>query len=186
MFDSVNTAARHIFRQRYRVYIPRSFMYGSEYIRKVGYHSTGNTLVDQMSIKDLTIMNQTIAGWAILHHQGAELILADEKDAIPIYKAIQQHLRDWLDFSRLNLHPDFCPPVDDFRALEAIAMYYHIRVQELEPIPQTHSTLKNALLGMNRGASYRSTTRTQRGIDTDEIKPYVSMVDDIEKNLYGD
>lgn len=186
MFDATYTAAKHIFRKKYQVYVPRTFLYGPEYIRKVGYESSGDPVVDRMAINNLSRVNQTIAGWAILHSQGAELILANEKDCIEIYKAITQHLRDWLDFSSMGIAPEYCPPIEDFRALEAIAQHYHIRVQELEPTPQITSGLKEALLSMNRGITRSSFNRTRSQGQDGSIKPYEPMCDQIERNLYGD
>lgn len=186
MFDSVNTAAQHIFHERYRVLIPRHFMYSAEYIRKVGYGASGNAGVDRMASSNLEAMNQTIAGLAILHFQGAELLLLDENDCVPIYKAIVRHLVDWRDFSSHGLNPDQCPPIEDFRALEEIAIQFHIRAQELEPIAQPNSRLWDAVQAMNRSASRMVWNRTQSRDAEGSIKPYLSIVDDIEKNLLGD
>lgn len=186
MFDAVNTAARHIFREKYRVFVPRGFMYSDEYIRQVGYASSGDSTVDRMSANNLMRVNQTIAGWAILHAQGAELLLVDEQDCIPIYKAIIKHLSDWRDFSLLGLSTAHCPPIDDFRALEAIAIHYHVRVQELEPTPQHNSVLRDAVLNMNRGLSRSVINRTRAKDSEDSIVPYISIVDDIEKNMDED
>lgn len=186
MFDSTNTAAKHIFRKKYQVYVPRTFLYGPEYLRKVGYDVSGDPQVDRMAANSLTRVNQTIAGWAILHSQGAELILADEKDCIDIYKAITQHLRDWLDFSTMGIAPQYCPPIEDFRALECIAQHFHVRVQELEPTPQITSGLKEALLSMNRGVTRTSFNRSRSQTEEGAIKPYTNLCDDIERNLYGD
>ena len=179
------TAANHIFTQRYQCLIPRSFMYGPEYIRKAGYGTSGDLSVDRMQASSLERMNQTVAGLSMLFAQGAEPILAEEQDCIPIYKAIVKHLNDWKDFSHQGLNPEYCPPLEDFRCLEALAMYYHYRVQELEPIPQSNSKLIDSILGMNRGGS-RSVNRIQQPNEEPQIPAFVSIVDDIERNLYGD
>jgi hypothetical protein len=176
------TAANHIFTERYNVLIPRSFMYGPEYIRKAGYGTTGDATVDRMQASSLERMNQTIAGLSVLYCQGAEPLLANPPDCIPIYKAIVKHLNDWKDFSHQGLNPEYCPPMEDFRALEALAVYFHFTVQELEPIPQSNSKLVDSILSMNRGA--RMTQRTQQA-EEPSIPAFVSIADTIEENIYG-
>lgn len=178
------SAANHLFQERYQCVIPRSFMFGEEYIRKVGYGSTNDARVDRMQASSLITVQQTIAGLAYLHCQGAEPLLFDENDCVPIYKAIVQHLTDWRDFSYQGLNPDYCPPMVDFYAFERLAIYYHQRVQELQPTAQSSSKLRDTVLNMNRGGS----RPVNRVTENDELKilPFVSIAEDIEKNLYGD
>lgn len=183
MYAPEVSAANHLFTQRYQAVIPRSFMFGEEYIRKVGYGSTNDPHVDRMQASSLVNVQQTIAGLAYLYCQGAEPLLADETDCVPIYKAIIKHLSDWRDFSYQGLNPEYCPPMIDFQAFERLAVYYHYRVQELEPVAQSNSKLRDAVLNMNRGGM-RSVNRAPQ--DELNIKPFVSIADDIERNLYGD
>lgn len=187
MYAPEVSAANHIFTQRYMCVIPRSFMFGEKYIAKHGYGATGDPVVDRMAANNLTTMNQTIAGLCVLYSQGAEPLLKDEADCVPIYKAIVKHLNDWRDFSAQGLNPDYCPPMLDFRALEALAIYYHYKVQELAPMAQSRSQLRDSVMNMNRGGA-RAVQRAANPQATDEptILPFVSIADDIERNLYGD
>lgn len=185
MYAPEVSAANHLFHQRYQAVIPRSFMFGEKYIAKVGYGSTNDPHVDRMQASSLVNVQQTIAGLAYLHCQGAEPLLADENDCVPIYKAIIQHLSDWRDFSYQGLNPDYCPPMVDFYAFERLAIYYHYKVQESTPIAQSNSKLRDAILNMNRGGS-SPVSRNSQNTDESQIKPFVSIANDIEKNLYGD
>lgn len=185
MYAPEASAANHIFTNRYHVMIPRSFMFGPKYIAKVGYGSSGDQMVDRMQNTDLVNMHQTIAGLAVLYSQGAEPLLGVETDCVPIYKAIVKHLNDWRDFSYQGLNPDYCPPMVDFWALEKLAHYFHYKAQALQPTAQSHSQLRDSVMNMNRGGS-RAVNRAAGPQQEQEILPFVSIADDIERNLFGD
>lgn len=179
------SAANHIFTQRYQCMIPRSFMFGPEYARKVGYGVTGNQIVDRMQVNSLETQHQTIAGLAVLYHQGAEPLLVNEADCVPIYKALVKHLTDWRDFTAQGVNPAYCPPVIDFIVLDKLAEYYHYRAVELSPAPETTDRLHNAIMALNRSGN-RAVVRQKSHNDDNTIRAYVSIADDIERNLYED
>jgi len=187
MYAPDASAANHIFNERYQCKIPRSFMYGPNYIAKHGYGASGDPTVDRMAANNLTVMNQTIAGLAVLYSQGAEPLLLNEDDCVSIYRTIVKHLVEWRDFSAQGLNPDYCPPMLDFRALEALAIRFHYEVQERAPMAQSRSQLRDSVMNLRRGggrAVYRAANPLSESAP--DILPFVSIADDIERNLYGD
>ena len=185
MFSPGRSAANYLFTERFEVLIPRSFMYGENYVKKVGYAVTGDPTVDRMQANNLERQKQTIVGLAYLFWQGAEPLLVNEADKVPIYKAIIQHLTDWRDFSHHGINQAYCPPMADFHALENLAQYFHHRVQEMEPVAQTKDRMRDTIMGMNR-TGQRSMLRESTRNRDNTIRPFVSLVEDIERNIYGD
>ncbi len=185
MYAPDQSAANHIFTERYHVLIPRSFMFGPEYIRKVGYAVAGDASVDRMQANSLENQRQTIAGLSVLYWQGAEPLLGNEMDCIPIYRNIMRHLAEWRDFTYMGINAQYCPPIQDFQCLEALAMYFHYKVHELDPKPETTDRLHNAVMALNRSGN-RSVIRQKTHDEENNIKPFVSIAEDIERNLYGD
>lgn len=183
-----HTAAWRLFHIKYAVRVPQIFMYGKPYLEKHGYHISGDVGLDHERLMETTTMRQTVAGLAVLLDDGAPIDIVDMKDSVAIYDDIQQHLRDWEIQVRGAMHPDEVPPIEDFRALEAIAITLHDYAKHYEPNEITGNALRDRLIAMNRRRNPVRTDRYLRQKITNEqghLKPYTSIVDRIEQALYG-
>lgn len=187
-----DTAAYRLWHRKYQVRIPRSLMYSAQYISKVGTHVSGDYAVDSAGVNELMTMWQTGAGLALLYRDGADLespnTFVNKADKIPLYEDIQRHLLDWRTFAYSGIHPDSAPPISDFRMLEAVAIAIHYDVQKQRPTVQSSSAMKEAIMGMNRLRNPGVVNALLRKASEDEgqIKPYLSIVDDLEEYLLGD
>lgn len=183
------TAAYRLFHWKYQVRIPRSLMETTEYTNAVGYHVTGDAQVDAMSSTAVLTMNQTVAGIAILHNQGApvdDFLFVDPKDAALVYMDIQEHLQDWKRITYQSVHPDACPPIEDFRMFEDVAMALYRTAKFYEPDEASGNELRDRIMLLNRGRNRTGTERYLRNRLADDngaLKPYVSLVDAIETQL---
>lgn len=186
------TAAYRLWHRKYQVRIPRSLMYGPEYVNKVGIHVTGDYNVDSAGVNELMTMWQTGAGLALLYRDGADIespnTFVHKADKVPLYEDIQRHLLDWRTFAYSGIHPDSAPPISDFRMLEAVAIAIHYDVQKMRPTVQSSSALQEAIMGLNRRRNLGVVDALNRKKVEEEgqIKPYVSIVDDLEEYLLGD
>lgn len=183
-----NTAAWRLFNIKYEVRVPQLFMYGKPYLEKHGYHISGDPTLDNERLMEPTVMRQTVAGLALLHEDGAPLDIVNWRDSVAIYEDIQEHLRDWEVQARGGMHPDEIPPIEDFRMFEAIASALHPHAKHYEPDEVTGDGLRDRLMAMNRKRNPVKTERYLRNKITTEqgqLKPYVSIVDRIEQQVYG-
>lgn len=183
------TAAYRLFHWKYRVRIPRSLMESAEYSAGVGYHISGDAQVDAMQTTSVVTINQTVAGIAILHNQGApvdDFLFLDPKDAVLVYTDIQEHLQDWKRLTYQSIHPDACPPIEDFRMFEDVAIALYQTAKFYEPDEASGNELRDRIMSLNRGRNRAGTERYLRDRLLGEggaLKPYVSLVDAIETQL---
>jgi len=183
-----NTAAWRLFHIKYQVRVPQLFMYGKPYLEKHGYHVSGDQSLDNERLMEPTVMRQTVAGLALLHEEGAPLDIVNWRDSVSIYEDIQEHLRDWEAQARGGMHPGEIPPIEDFRMLEAIASALHQHAKHYEPDEVTGDGMRDRLMAMNRRRNPVKTERYLRNKivnEKGELKPYVSIVDRIEQQVYG-
>jgi len=180
------TAAYRLFHFKYEMRIPQIFMYGTEYLEKNGYHVSGDGALDQLRLMEPSVMRQTPAGLAMLHDEGAPIDFVNERDAVEVYEDIQEHLHDWERIAVGGIHPDDAPSIEEFRQFEAVAMVLYSTSKFYEPDENTGDLMRDKLMMMNRR---RNPVRTERYLrdkitnDKGELKPYVSIVDRIEKAL---
>lgn len=183
-----NTAAWRLFHIKYEVSVPQLFMYGKPYLEKHGYHVSGDNTLDNERLMEPTRVRQTVAGMALLHDEGAPVEIINHRDSVDIYDDIQEHLRNWERLANQGIHPDDLPPIEDLRMFESVAMELHQTAKHYEPNEVTGNVLRDRLMSMNRR---RNPVRTERYLrqkiqdEKGELKPYVSIVDNIEKRLFG-
>lgn len=181
-----HTAAYRLFHFKYEMRIPQIFMYGQDYLEKNGYHVSGDSALDKQRLMEPSVMRQSAAGLAILHDEGAPIDFLNEKDSVEVYEDIQEHLLDWERVANQGIHPEDAPTVEEFRQFEAIAIALYETSKFYEPDEQAGDPLRDRLMMMNRR---RNPVRTERYLrdkitnDKGDLKPYVSIVDRIEKAL---
>lgn len=182
------TAAFRLFHYRYEMRIPQMFMYGPNYIEKHGYHVSGDAALDRLRLSTPNVVKQTPAALAVLHADGCPIDLVNPRDAVPIYEDIQEHLTDWARLAAQGIHPADAPPLEEFRQLEAVAMELYRSAKHYEPKETRGDLLRDRLMDMNRRRNPARTESYLRSKITDSkgnLKPYVSIVDRIEKALVG-
>lgn len=180
-----HTAAWRLFKLKYRMRIPQAFMYGEAYIEKHGYAVSGDHELDHARMMELSVMSQSVAALAMFHADGAAVDLVDERDAVPIYADIREHLTDWERETRTVIHLDSIPPLEEFRQLEAVAIELHAAALHHEPIAADDG-IQARLMAMNRRRNPRRTESSLRQRNYDKrgnLKPYESIVDKIEQNM---
>lgn len=183
---TAKTAAYRLFHYRYPVRMPQIFLYGQAYLEKHGYHISGDRALDRQRLMEPSVIHQTAAGLAMLHSEGAPIDFVNWEDAAAVYKDIQEHLRDWERLVLQGIHPANVPPLEDFRQLEAVAMAIYEIAKFYDPDESPGSALRDQLMEMNRR---RNPLRTDRYLrdrisnEKGELKPYVSIVDRIEREL---
>jgi hypothetical protein len=183
------TAAYRLFHWKYQVRIPRSLMESSEYINNVGYHVSGDARVDAMQSTSVLVMNQTAAGIAILHSQGApvdDFLFLKKSDAADVYTDIQEHLQDWKRVTYQGIHPNDCPPIEDFRMFEAVAMALYRTAKFYEPDEASGNELRDRIMMLHRSRNPVGTDRYLRNKITDDkgqLRGYESIVDAIESQM---
>lgn len=181
------TAAWRLFHLRYPMYISRIFMVSKEYVEKHGYYITGDVDLDRKRMGEPDLIRQTVAGIAMLHAEGCPVVLENKRDSVAIYKDLQEHLRDWERAAYDNIHPEDAPPISEFRQLEAIAIAVYPDAMFYQPRDRVGSDdLQDRLMAMSRSRNsvrvdkeVASRIRNEHGV----LKPYVSVVDRIEKLL---
>lgn len=164
--------------------IPPIFLYGEKYIEKVGYPITGDAGVDQARLHVPEMVRQTPAGLAMLHAEGAPIEFVNAADTVPVYADIIEHLRDWEAVAIAGCHPDDAPPIEEFRQLEDIAIAIHSMARYFEPRTESRNLVTERLHSMAmRRSSVRSYVEAKQKADRVQDRPYVSIVDRIERRL---
>ena len=180
------TAAYRLFHFKYEMRIPQIFLYGKEYLEKNGYHVSGDGALDRLRLMEPSVMRQTGAGISLLHDEGAPIDFVNIRDAVLMYDDIQEHLLDWERIAVQGIHPDDAPPLEEFRQFETVAMALYETSKFYEPDEKYGDPLRDRLMSMNRSRNPVRTDRYLRGkLSTGQggLKPYVSVVDRLEKAL---
>lgn len=189
--DTKKSAAYRLFHYRFLIYLPQMFLYGPEYLRKNGYSISGDAQLDQERLTQISLVNQTPAGMAVLQSEGA-YIGADSfrtpEDVVTVYESIQEHLRDWERAIRQGIHEKDIPDLDDFRAFETIAISLYESAKFYEPEERHRDPLRDKLMEMNRRRSpihTRNLLKERLKDQEGNLKPYVSICDRIERMVVG-
>lgn len=177
-----NTACWRLFNLPYVVLVPELSLYSSNYLKNNPMPITGDVEVDHLRINRMTQTRMTVAGIAMITLEGYDFGVLDYKDCVQMFADIQAHLNDWRDQTRMYMHPNDFPPIEELRAFETVALAAYKHAMRLNPATQETSKIFNALVNMNRTRNLRSTNKwlNQRVQADQEYKPYVSIVDDIE------
>lgn len=182
-----HTAAFRLFHFRYEMMIPRMFFYHQNYLDKVGYHVTGDSILDQEMLTVPQRVMQTPAALAIFHSQGCPIEIVNPKDSVTIYDDIREHLVDWERKVIQGCHPDDVPPLEELRMLETVAMEFYRLAKHYDPVETTGDELRDRLMDLNRRRNpgrVEKLMRTRLYNEQGDLKPYVSIVDRIEKELF--
>jgi aspartate aminotransferase-like enzyme len=159
-------------------------MYGEKYIEKVGYPVTGDGKLDRERLSTVEVMRQTPAGLAMLHAQGAVVDFVNPRDTVDVYEDIQEHLRDWEAMVVAGCHIDDVPPIEEFRMLEDVAIAIHSIAKYFQPRETSRNLVRERIHAMNmRRSSVSSYITAKQKEEKAHEKPYVSIVDRIERRL---
>lgn len=190
-YPKKKTACWRLFHYSYPVWYPQLFKYSTEYIQKRGYHVSGDGTLDQQRMMEPGLFNQTPAGMAMLIEEGAPIDVesfSEIKDIPYIYADIQEHLMDWEKAVNSGIHINEVPDIQDFRLWENLAIILYPTARFLQPEEQSSTLLVERLKMMSRQRSPINRRQQAMAAARDEegnLKPYVSIVDRIEKEIIG-
>lgn len=179
------TAAWRLFNLRYECMSSSITQVTTNYLA-TGNHIvniTGDYQIDKLMPGRYDKTRLSAAAIAMFLAEGNAVGLIHIKDCIQIYHDIQEHLNDWLDQCRFAMHADEFPEIMELRLFENLALEVYEHSQKLEPRTEARSALFESLLNMNRRRNLVSTNKwlKQRTNEGSVIKPYISIVDEIER-----
>lgn len=179
------TAAWRLFNLRYECMASPLIQVSTEYLASGRHHHyvTGDREVDKLANGRLDKTYLNAAAIAMFIAEGHSIGLIRVNDCVQIFHDVQEHLNDWRDQCNYASHVNMFPELEELRMFEALALEVYHYAQKLEPRTEHRSALFDSLLNMNRRRNLVSTNKwlQQRTSDGTEIRPYVSIVDDIER-----
>lgn len=183
-----NTPAWRLFNLRFKCLATNLIEVTSEYLAtgQVVMNVTGDPTVDRLSSGRMEIKNLTAAAIAMFMDEGHAIAITDMYDCVQIYNDIQDHLHDHLRASRQAFHKDDLPPIEELRMFEALALEVYRTAKLLEPkASQVHGGIFDSFIEMSRRRNLVATNKFLKAqLENDgQLRPYVSIVDDIELNL---
>lgn len=178
-----NSPTWRLFNLLYEVFIPELALYSTEYLKNNHVNISGDKELDKLRMNQLTRTKITTAGLGMLVLEGYEFGMVEYKDCVQIFSDVQGHLNLWREQTKLYTHPEDFPPIEELRAFESIALSVYNHAMRISPETHETSTIFNALINMNRIRNLTGTNKwlSDRIKETVEFKPYVSIVDEIER-----
>lgn len=181
------TPAWRLFNLRYKCMASNLVEVSTEYLAsgRAVMNVTGDKLVDTLAVGRMEYKNMTAAALAMNMAEGHPVAITQLKDCVQMYADIQDHLYDHLQAAKAALHIDDLPPIEDLRAFESLALEVYRVAKKLEPRPDVKSSIFDNLVEMSRRRNLLATNRHLKALDDrdGQLKPYVSIVDDIERHL---
>lgn len=181
------TPAWRLFNLRYKCAASNLVEVTTEYLAsgRAVMNVTGDKLVDTLAAGRMEYRNMTAAAIAMFIAEGHPIAITQLKDCVQMYADIQDHLHDHLMAAKAAMHIDDLPPIEDLRAFEALALEVYRTAKKLEPRPEIKSSIFDNLVEMSRRRNLLATNRSLKAMDETDgvIKPYISIVDDIERHL---
>lgn len=179
------TPAWRLFNLRFECMASPLIRVGTDFLASGRYHSnvTGCREVDAGANGRMDKTKLNAAAIAMFIAEGHAIGLIHVKDCVQIYHDVQEHLNDWRDQCRFALHASEFPEIEELRMFENLALEMYIHAQKLSPRTEQHSALFDSLLNMNRRRNLTATNKWMklRTHEGEEIKPYISIVDEIER-----
>lgn len=179
-----HTAAWRIWNIRYNINAPRRALYSDEYVKQLGYNVSGDKDIDRTTMKQLVPIKQTVAGMCLFLNSGHAFGLINHNDCIAIYEDIQEHLSDWRMAAMQGILPTAFPPIEELRIMEELAMEVYQTSMILQPSSDVGGHIFDQLRNLARRRNRKRFDDYERKRITDErdnLKPYVSIVDEIEQ-----
>lgn len=181
------TPAWRLFNLRYKCAASNLVEVTTEYLAsgRAVMNVTGDKIVDTLAAGRMEYRNMTAAAIAMFMAEGHAIAITQLKDCVQMYADIQDHLHDHLMAARAAMHIDDLPPIEDLRAFEALALEVYRTAKKLEPRPEIKSSIFDNLVEMSRRRNLLATNKSLKAMDETDgvIKPYISIVDDIERHL---
>lgn len=181
------TPAWRLFNLRYKCMASCLTEVTTEYLAsgKAIMNVTGNKQVDTLAMGRMEYKNFTAAALAMLMSDGHSFAITNLNDCIQMYADIQDHLNDMLQAAKQAFHLSDLPPVEDLRAFESLALEVYRVAKRLEPRAEVRSSIFDSFVEMSRRRNLMATNKYVTSLDAreNELRPYVSIVDDIERYM---
>lgn len=178
------TAAWRLFHLQFDCMAPEMSAYGPEYLRKNYMNVSGNRGVDKLRLNQMQRVRLTPAAMAMYMAEGQPVGLVYYHDCVQIYADVQKHISDWRDQCSGMTHASAFPAMEELRMFEALALEVHVLAKKLEPKEDLQSRVFDELISMSRRRNLTGTNKWLRQKAEREagvLKPYVSVVDEIER-----
>ena len=188
--EKEESAAWRLFHIRYRVFVPSVLLVSSAYAQKYGVYVTGDPAIDASSTAVNDLVVKTGAEMAELNAKGAGINarrLGNPRDALPIYRDIVKHLKEWdLHIRTTRPHIDDIPPITEFAAMDDLAREFHESAMLLNLDTEQVNVGRSQLMAMNYRRNPGGTRQmlVKEAIAEDgQVKPYRSILTDIERSI---
>ena len=138
--DEQALPAWRLFKVPYRVGIREMFFYNKEQVALFGRPTSGDKTLDQAMMNNYrTVMipvctddTRNIRGMDHYFNLGADILFLDVDDIPVVYRDIVEHLQDWENYVKNNLHHANEAPVDDLIQLDDLKNAMFILTQKVE------------------------------------------------------
>lgn len=182
------TPAWRLFNLRFKCLATNLIEVTSDYLAtgNVIMNVSGDPTVDKLASGRMEIKNLTAAAIAMFMDEGHAIAITDMYDCVQIYNDIQDHLHNHLQASRQAFHKDELAPIEEYRMFEALALEVYQTAKRLEPkAEKLQGGVFDSFIEMSRRRNLIATNKFLKSQnETDgQIKPYISIVDDIEANI---
>lgn len=182
------TPAWRLFNLRFKCMATNLVEVTSEYLASgnVIMNVTGDPMVDRLSSGRMEYKNLTAAAIAMFMDEGHAIGITDMYDCVQIYNDIQDHLHNHLQAASQALHKDELPPIEELRMFEALALEVYQTAKRLEPRAETlRGGIFDSFVQMSRRRNLIATNKFLKAQTEQDgqIRPYISIVDDIEVKI---
>lgn len=185
-----DSAAWRLFHNNYHIRLPSLAQYSMDHMPDAIINVTGDKKIDKANVNMLIDTRRSPAGMAMLMAQGYGMELVNRWDCVAIYSSIIQHFQDWVNESYIGVPAECFPPIEDFRTFELLALDMHDVAQTMQPHQVKEADgIFERLRNLNRSRNPVMAERMERQRMTTRdgrIRPYISLVDQIEKYVIGE
>ena len=153
--------ADKIWNRLYTVSIPDLLTQNPDYIKKIGYPSTGNKTIDEGLKNTMVTVMIPVIKIAEYYNDGIAVAMPSRKDMLEMYSSITSYLNEWLDYSKnsINSETDIVSNKSTINILEKLAKELHSRARDKELITTLFGDRK---LGFGITTDYQRLTEEQR------------------------
>lgn len=135
VIKEADTAAWKLFKIYYRVGIPEMFFHDPEWVAKYGRPTSGNKMVDRSMMNTERTVMLPVSDIVRYFELGANISFKNINDIIIVYRDIVEHLGDWENAIRNNIHGNMEAPTEDLVLFDQFKdALYHLTIRAEDPL----------------------------------------------------
>lgn len=167
------------------------YLYDDNFLKEAGVVSSGNKAIDMQMMNNRRDVYLTAVAIALYFDEGAPVKLKNPRDAIEMYRTINQHLLNWKEV--INTQFNVKAPIEDLKKLDNLAVVlYPVAAQWAEFKPREIGIF-DKLLKRRPGISLHSKTESptqHKQVITGEqpqqpVEAHNPIADALRKNLFN-